>query len=101
MKTVRASAKVKPPPEQPPPPATPAIDALVAAAANDPLMAATATLKTNTGIAGKLNRIHHDLNHISGGLVQRIVRRNLSKKETLEWAATLHRLADDLEAVVS
>jgi hypothetical protein len=55
----------------------------------------------NTGVAGRLNHIHHDLNHISGGLVLRMTRRNLSKVETLEWCKTLRRLADELEAIVT
>ena len=53
-----------------------------------------------TGIPGKLNHIHHDLNHISGGLVLRMTQHKLYKAETLEWCKTLRRLADELEAIV-
>lgn len=58
-------------------------------------------INEKTGIAGKLNRIHHDLNHISGGMVLRMTKRVLVKGETLEWVATLRRLADELEAICS
>jgi hypothetical protein len=53
-----------------------------------------------TGISGKLNRIHHDINHISGGLVLRMTKHNLSREETKEWCTTLRRLADELEAII-
>jgi hypothetical protein len=51
-------------------------------------------------VASKLNHIHHDLNHISGGLVLRMTRHKLFKQETLDWCTTLRRLADELEAIV-
>jgi hypothetical protein len=57
-------------------------------------------LEEKTGIAGKLNHIHHDLNHISGGMVLCITKRNLSRMETLEWVKTLRRLANELEEIV-
>jgi hypothetical protein len=57
-------------------------------------------LDETKGVAGKLNRIHHDLNHVSGGMVLRITKRSLSRIETLEWIATLRRLANELEGIV-
>lgn len=51
--------------------------------------------------ASKLNRIHHDLNHISGGLIYRITKHRLSREETQGWITTLRRLADDLESIIS
>jgi hypothetical protein len=58
-------------------------------------------LEEKTGVIGKLNRIHHDINWISGGLVLRITKRTLSRQETLEWVKMLRKLADDLEAIVT
>lgn len=57
-------------------------------------------LDEKTGVAGKLNHIHHDLNHISGGLVLAIVKRKLFRGETLKWVKDLRRLADELESII-
>jgi hypothetical protein len=54
-----------------------------------------------TGIGGRLNHIHHDLNYISGGLVHCMTKRKLYKQETLGWCITLRRLADELEGIAN
>jgi len=52
-------------------------------------------------IENRLNHIHHDLNHISGGMVYAITKRKLSRKETLVWVKTLRELAKELEEIAN
>lgn len=49
----------------------------------------------------RLNHIHHALANISGGLVLAVVKRKLSRTETLEWIKTLRSVAKELEGIVN
>ena len=52
-------------------------------------------------LENRLNHIHHDLNHISGGMVYAITKRKLSRKETLGWVKMLRALAKELEEIAN
>jgi len=60
----------------------------------------TAQPQRSAATLNKLNKIHHAINYVSGGLVLAIVKRNLSKAETKQWVQQLRQAADDLEAVI-
>jgi hypothetical protein len=52
-------------------------------------------------IENRINHIHHNLNHISGGMVYAITKRRLIKSETLEWARMMRAMADELEEIAN
>jgi hypothetical protein len=52
-------------------------------------------------IENRINHIHHDLNHISGGMVYCITKRRLSRKETLGWVKMLRAMAKELEEIAN
>jgi len=52
-------------------------------------------------IENRINHIHHDLNHISGGMVYAITKRRLIRSETLGWVKMLRALANELEEIAN